>query len=60
MAATLFLSADQNDWPSEFEAAGLDVIPDPMVMRIADLFIGGRSFATKTNLDPDKVWRNSP
>jgi hypothetical protein len=56
MIETMFLSADQNNWPTEFEAAGLDVIPDPMVMRIADLFIGGRSFATKTNLDPDKVW----
>jgi hypothetical protein len=56
MVETMFLSADQNNWPTEFEAAGLDVIPDPMVMRVADLFIGGRSFATKTNLDPDKVW----
>lgn len=56
MVATMFLSGDQNNWPAEFEAAGLDVIPDPMVMRIADLFIGGRSFATKTHLDPDKVW----
>jgi hypothetical protein len=31
-------------------------VPDPMVMRIADLFIDGRSFAQKSGLDQAKVW----
>jgi len=56
MVATMYLSADQNNWPTEFATIGLDIIPDPMVMRIADLFIGGKSFSAKANLDPDKVW----
>ena len=56
MAKQMCPSADQNKWADEFAVAGLDLIPDPMVMRIADLFIGGRSFASKANLDPDKVW----
>src|SRR5271165_5243242 len=56
MAKQMCPSADQNKWADEFAVAGLDVIPDPMVTRIADLFIGGRSFTSKANLDPDKVW----
>ena len=54
--AMMYVSADQNQWPAAFAAAGVDVIPDPMVMRIADLFIGGKSFATRAGLDPDNVW----
>ena len=56
MATQMCPSPDQNKWADEFASAGLDVIPDPMVMRIADLFIGGRSFAREAKLDPDKVW----
>jgi hypothetical protein len=45
-----FLAAD-------FAAKGVDFVPDPMVMRIADLFISGRSSAKQWGLKPDEVWR---
>ena len=41
---------------AEFAALGVDFVPDPMVMRIADLFIGGKSFAKTSGLKPEKVW----
>jgi hypothetical protein len=44
------------DWAAAFTACDLDVVPDPMVMRIADLFIGGKTFATQSRLDPARVW----
>ena len=46
----------QNEWAVGLAAAGIDFVPDPFVIRIADLFIGGKSFATRSNLDPDAVW----
>jgi hypothetical protein len=45
-----FLAAD-------FAAKGVDFVPDPMVMRIADLFISGRSSAKQWGLKPEEVWR---
>src|SRR5262245_51195160 len=57
MISTVNLPLEQNEWPAEFARARLDVIPDPMVMRIADLFIGGPNFAAKANLDKGKVWK---
>jgi hypothetical protein len=53
----MMLTGDQEDWPAEFKAKDLDVIPDPMVMRVADLFIGGKSFAITSGLNPERVWR---
>jgi hypothetical protein len=50
------ISSDQEGWPAAFATAGLDVIPDPMVTRVADLFIGGKSFSKQAGLDPSKVW----
>lgn len=57
MIQEMQLDRNQDEWPSNFAAARLDVIPDPMVMRIADLFIGGKGFATARGLETDKVWR---
>jgi hypothetical protein len=46
----------QDFFAAGFVANDLDFVPAPMVMRIADLFIGGRSFAKKSGLVPEKVW----
>jgi hypothetical protein len=48
---------EENKWPEVFAAAGLDVVPDPMVMRVADLFVGGKDFAVKSGLSTDRVWK---
>ena len=49
------VSQNEDDWRDEFRAERLDVIPDPMVMRAADLFIG-KSFAEKIlKRDPGDV-----
>jgi hypothetical protein len=57
MVDTMYLPHLDREWRKAFAATHLDVIPDPMVMRIADLFIGGKSFAINSRLDPDKVWK---
>jgi hypothetical protein len=44
------------EWAKMFADCNLDVVPDPMVMRVADLFIGGKPFAVQSKLDPDEVW----
>jgi len=36
------LTSDVSTWPGIFDAANVDYIPDPMVLRAAELFIGGR------------------
>jgi hypothetical protein len=50
------LPQTENFWRDTFAAEQIDFVPDPMVMRVADLFIGGKSFAVKAKLDPAKVW----
>jgi hypothetical protein len=56
MVDQMYLPSVDREWRPTFELTHLDVIPDPMVMRIADLFIGGKSFAIISGLEPDKVW----
>lgn len=56
MIGSMMLPANQDAWLGVFAGERLDVIPDPMVMRIADLFIGGRSFAVQARLEPARVW----
>jgi hypothetical protein len=46
----------QDEWAASLSAQGIDFVPDPLVIRIGDLFIGGRSFATRSQLDPGAVW----
>jgi hypothetical protein len=36
-----------------FQQAGVDYVPDPMVLRAADLFIGGKAFVRKIHSNPD-------
>ena len=57
MIRTMNLSSNEDDWRDAFGAERLDVIPDPMVMRAADLFIGGKSFAKQAGLDPGEAWK---
>ena len=48
---------DLSTWQTEFEEAGLDYVPDPMVLRAAELFIGGRQYCRhQQKLDDEKVW----
>jgi hypothetical protein len=40
-----------------FREVDLDYVPDPMVLRAAELFIGGRQYCRQTQrLDDEKVW----
>ena len=51
------LTSDVSAWPGIFGAAKIDYIPDPMVLRAAELFIGGKQYCTKEqNLDAEKAW----
>ena len=53
----LMLGSDLSTWETQFENAGLDYVPDPMVLRAAELFIGGRQCCRHSqNLDDEKVW----
>jgi hypothetical protein len=54
--SSMWLPESQDDWQTTFSAEKLDFIPDPMVMRVADLFVGGKSFAQDSQLEPSKVW----
>ncbi len=54
---TTMFATDPQDWAAAFASCDLDVVPDPMVMRVADLFIGGRTFAEQSSLDPERVWK---
>jgi hypothetical protein len=47
---------DLDAWPQAFEQSQIDYIPDPMVLRVGDLFIGGKSGATTFRLDPASTW----
>jgi hypothetical protein len=47
---------DLSTWPRQFEEAGLDYVPDPMVLRAAELFIGGRQYCRRLQLDDEKAW----
>jgi hypothetical protein len=48
---------DLSTWPGLFEAADLDYVPDPMVLRAAELFIGGRQHCRQNQqLDDEKAW----
>src|SRR5690349_5895138 len=51
------LTSDVTTWPEIFDAAGVDYVPDPMVLRAAELFIGGRQYCIKEQkLDDQKAW----
>jgi hypothetical protein len=41
------LPADTETWPALFDSHGLDCIMDPMVLRAADFFIGGRDYCRR-------------
>jgi hypothetical protein len=59
MARSDHLSAgpDVSTWPRIFQEADLDYVPDPMVLRAAELFIGGRQYCRQIQkLDDSKVW----
>jgi hypothetical protein len=48
---------DLSAWPGLFVAADLDYVPDPMVLRAAELFIGGRQYCRQNQqLDDEKAW----
>ena len=41
------LPTDTDTWPKLFDEHGLDCIMDPMVLRVADFFIGGRDYCRR-------------
>jgi len=48
---------DPDDWHSKFSKAGIDFIPDPMILRAAELFILGKSGSADADLGTaDEVW----
>jgi hypothetical protein len=57
LASYLIPGPDVSTWPIAFRAADLDYVPDPMVLRAAELFIGGRQYCRQVQkLDDEKVW----
>jgi hypothetical protein len=53
----LCLPLDTEEWPKLFSAAGVDCVMDPMVVRAADLFIGGPDYCRQmTETPPDELW----
>lgn len=54
---SLALGSDLSTWQTQFETAGLDYVPDPMVLRAAEMFIGGRQYCRhQLQLDDEKAW----
>ena len=45
--SSLHLPNDLRQWPALFENEGLDCVMDPMVVRAAELFIGGLDYCRK-------------
>jgi hypothetical protein len=58
MKKNITLGDDVSQWPSIFEDAELDWIPDPMVLRAAELFSAGQEYCVKElKLDAEVIWR---
>jgi hypothetical protein len=54
---SLRLTADTDTWPAMFAQSGLDCVMDPMVIRAADLFIGGSAYCRElTGKQNDELW----
>jgi hypothetical protein len=47
---------ERDKWREQFSAAGLDFVPDPMVLRTGELFLGGSEAAKQEGRDPETVW----
>jgi hypothetical protein len=53
----LALPADTQTWPALFAESGLDCVMDPMVVRAADMFIGGSAYCRGLTGQPnDGIW----
>jgi hypothetical protein len=50
------IPAELDGWQLAFEQNKIDYVPDPMVLRVGDLFIGGKSGAKAFGLDPALTW----
>jgi len=55
--ASLFLAKGQ-DWSASFQEAAVDFVPDPMMLRAAELFLLGQDRAAEAGAvgGPDEVW----
>src|SRR5258708_7159351 len=50
--------SDVSKWPSIFEDANIDWVPDPMVLRAAELFSAGQELCVKNlKLDAELTWK---
>ncbi|WP_430967350.1 hypothetical protein [Spongiimicrobium sp. 2-473A-2-J] len=55
--SVVIASNKPEEW-AKFSEAGIDFIPDPMVLRTAELFFNGRQGCMRLGIDSEAVWKS--